>query len=208
MKKKLVLFMLLASMCTGCGNSKSEVLPSEIYQTVFSDAKAVETEASEWEIDIEGWQKKQEETAVKEFKENKDTLSIEQVLYATAPSKREFEEELYCDSLEMLAICVMAESGNQDLEGMRMVADVILNRVDDPYWPDTIEGVISQSGQFSCYWDGGMEKWNVPSEDVYKACQMELSHRSYPYLYYFKEGIYSKYGTPRFKHGAHYFSGK
>ena len=43
----------------------------------------------------------------------------------------EAKEEIYYDSLELLAVCVEAEAGNQSLEGKKMVVDVILNRVDD-----------------------------------------------------------------------------
>ena len=61
-----------------------------------------------------------------------------EIVYAKS-AEDELAEELYCDSLELLAICVQAEAGNQPLIGRRMVADVILNRVDDPDWPDTIK---------------------------------------------------------------------
>ncbi len=120
----------------------------------------------------------------------------------------ELECELYCDSLELLAICVQAEAGNQSLTGRRMVADVILNRVDDPDFPDTIEGVITQRNQFSSYWGGGMDRVYEPDELTIRAVQMELEHRSYPGLIYFRTGRYSKYGTPWRKVGDHYFSTK
>lgn len=118
----------------------------------------------------------------------------------------DLEQEAYYDSLELLAICIEAEAGNQPLDGRRMVADVILNRVDNPDFPDTIEGVISQPYHFSSYWDGGMDKVTEPSELTIKAVQMELQERSYPGLLYFKEGAYSEYGTPWRKVGDHYFS--
>ena len=60
------------------------------------------------------------------------------------------EVKIY-DSLEMLAKCVQAEAGNQGLLGKRLVVDVILNRVDSDRFPNTIEGVITQSGQFAVY---------------------------------------------------------
>ena len=60
----------------------------------------------------------------------------------------EIAEEEYWDSLELLAICVEAEAGNQSLEGKRLVVDVILNRVDDRsgVWGDDIASVITQRG--------------------------------------------------------------
>ena len=133
---------------------------------------------------------------------------IEQVLFSRGETDEELQAELYFDSLELMAICVMAEAGNQGIDGMRMVCDVILNRVDSPDFPNTIEGVITQKNQFLSYSDGGMQRRNIPSEDCYKACQMELEKRGWPGLLYFRTGGYSQYGTPAFKYGDHYFSTK
>ena len=123
------------------------------------------------------------------------------------PTAEEIAEEEYWDSLELLAICVEAEAGNQGLDRKRMVADVILNRVDDPDWPDTIEGLISQPVHFSSYWDGGMDRVSV-SEETFQAVRMELENRSWPGIYYFTAGSYGAYGTPWKKVGDHYFSEK
>ena len=122
----------------------------------------------------------------------------------------DIEEEEYWDSLELLAICVEAEAGNQGLQGKRLVADVILNRAEDTsgQWPDTISGVISQKNQFTSYWDGGMADIWEPSEETYQAVKMEVEQRGYPGIYYFREGQWSDYGTPWRKTGAHYFSKK
>ena len=119
-------------------------------------------------------------------------------------------EEEYWDSLELLAICVEAEAGNQGLQGKRLVVDVILNRAEDHSgeWPDTIAGVISQKNQFTSYWDGGMADIWEPSEETYQAVKMEVEQRGYPGIYYFREGQWSDYGTPWRKTGAHYFSKK
>lgn len=132
---------------------------------------------------------------------------LTEIVYAKS-TEDELKEELYCDSLEMLAICVQAEAGGQSLTGRRMVADVISNRVDDPDWPDTIEGVITERNQFTSYWDGGMDKDKEPDELTIKAVQMELKQRSWPGLYYFTAGGYGKYGTPWKKVGDHYFCTK
>ena len=117
-------------------------------------------------------------------------------------------DEGYCDSLELLALCVEAEAGNQGLMGKRMVVDVILNRVDDPDWPDSIEGVITQPYAFSSYWDGGIDRVLEPSEETIRAVQMELNRRSWPGIYYFTAGGYGEYGTPWRQVGNHYFCTK
>ncbi|MDD2954025.1 MAG: cell wall hydrolase [Parabacteroides sp.] len=116
-------------------------------------------------------------------------------------------EEEYWDSLELLACCVMAEAEGEDLMGKRMVVDVVLNRVDDPDFPDTITGVITQKYQFSSYWDGRLEKAD-PTEDCFTAVKMELEERSYPGIFYFTAGQYGEYGTPWKQHGNHYFCTK
>lgn len=131
------------------------------------------------------------------------------VIYQTHEmTEEEIREEEYYDSLELMAICVEAEAGNQGLIGKRMVADVILNRVDDPDFPDTITGVITQKNQFSSYWDGGMDRAREPSEETIRAVQMELKERGWPELIYFTAGSWPNYGTPWKQVGDHYFSTK
>lgn len=122
-------------------------------------------------------------------------------------TEEDIEEEMYYDSLELFALCVEAEAGNQGLEGKRLVADVILNRVDDPDFPDTIYDVITQPYHFSTYWDGAIERAEA-TEETYKAIEMELEERSYPALLYFTAGGYGKYGTPWRQIGDHYFCTK
>lgn len=130
-----------------------------------------------------------------------------QVLEIKDPTPEELAEEMYYDSLELLACCVEAEAGNQDLLGKRMVAGVVLNRVEDEDWPDSIEEVITQPYQFTTWWNGAIEKAE-PSEETFEAVKLELEERSYPGLYYFCSTGYSQYGTPWKKVGDHYFSTK
>lgn len=126
---------------------------------------------------------------------------------AVMDTPEQIAEEMYWDSLELLALVVEAEAGNQTLMGRRLVVDVILNRVDDPDWPDSIEAVITQPYQFSTYWNGAVERVE-PSELTYEAIRLELEHRSVPDIYYFTAGNFGKYGSPWKKVGDHYFSGK
>lgn len=116
-------------------------------------------------------------------------------------------EENYLGELDLLASCVEAEAGNQGLEGKRLVVDVILNRVDDPEFPDTIEGVITQPYHFSTYWNGMIDKAD-PTEETFEAIRLELEDRSYPGIYYFTAGGYGNYGTPWRQIGDHYFCTK
>lgn len=109
------------------------------------------------------------------------------------------------DDIKLLAACVEAEAGNQDLLGKRLVTDVILNRVDSDIFPDSISGVIKQPHQFSTYWNGAMDQAEV-SDETYQAVYMELEERSYPAILFFDCGGYLPYGTPWKQIGDHYFS--
>lgn len=136
-----------------------------------------------------------------------EELSLqEQEIEESTPEEQ--AEEAAADELEMLAICVEAEAGNQSLIGKRMVVDVVLNRVDDSDFPDSIEEVISQKNAFTSFWDGGMDKVVEPSEETIRAVQMEIEERGWPGLFYFTAEGWPEYGTPWKQVGDHYFSTK
>lgn len=62
---------------------------------------------------------------------------------------------------ELAKTLYMEERSSEKL--MREVASVIMNRVNRPRWPNTIEGVIFQHRQFSC-WDEGRYRYIDTSE--------------------------------------------
>lgn len=53
-----------------------------------------------------------------------------------------------------LATAIFFEARDQPVDGQMAVAEVILNRVADPQWPNTICGVVNQHRQFSFTHDG------------------------------------------------------
>ncbi len=108
------------------------------------------------------------------------------------------------NELDLLARCVEAEAGNQSELGKRLVTDVILNRVDNPMYPDTITGVVNQNGQFAVVENGTIN--NPPSEATLRAVRQELNSRISNDIVYFQTGGYSNYGTPYERVGDHYFS--
>lgn len=124
-----------------------------------------------------------------------------------AVTEEEIAEENYQAELQLLACVVYAEAGNQDLRGKRLVADVILNRVDDPAYPNSISEVIYQTGQFSTVKDGALNRayFNV-TQDCFDAVAMELGSRLDSTIKYFTAGGYGKYGTPAYQYGGHWFS--
>lgn len=56
--------------------------------------------------------------------------------------------------IDLLARIISAEARGEPYEGQVAVGAVILNRVEHPSFPNTIAGVVYQSGAFSCVDDG------------------------------------------------------
>lgn len=76
------------------------------------------------------------------------------------------------DWLELLSRLIFAESGNQSMLGKIAVGNVVLNRVRNPLFPDTLYHVIYQSNQFSVVNDGSINK--TPSEEAVIAAKLCL----------------------------------
>lgn len=121
------------------------------------------------------------------------------------PTAEEIEEELYYDSLEVMALCVMAEAGGECEEGIRLVVDTILNRVDSEQFPNNIMDVIYQPYAFSCVGNGMIDKVE-PTEEVFRIITEELENRTDYRPMYFRTERCADYGTPLYKVGNHYFS--
>ena len=119
----------------------------------------------------------------------------------------EANNQKYAAEMEVIARCVEAEAGNQSIDVKRAVISVILNRVDDEDWPDTISEVIADPYEFATYWNGRMDEV-TPSATTYEAISMEMETRSYPGLFYFDMDAYLPYGTPYARMGDLYFSTK
>ena len=107
--------------------------------------------------------------------------------------------------IDLMARCIEAEAGTEDLDGKRLVVDCILNMVDHPKYPDTVTEVIMRPGTFSVVSNGSI--WQVtPSEETYKAIQMELEDRISWEVLYFRADRYHSFGTPWGKLCNTYFS--
>lgn len=81
----------------------------------------------------------------------------------------QFSEE----EIELLAKITMVEAGYEPYEGQLAVANVVINRVKDSRFPDTIRDVVYAPGQFPPAHNGLLDK-AVPNESVWKAVQAAL----------------------------------
>lgn len=77
------------------------------------------------------------------------------------------------NSRALLARLISAEARGEPYVGQVAVGAVVLNRVQHPSFPNSISGVIYQSGAFSCLMDG---QFNQPvAESAYRAADDALN---------------------------------
>ena len=81
------------------------------------------------------------------------------------------------DDAYLLACLVYCEAGNQSYDGQLAVANVVLNRVKSPLFPNTISEVIYQSGQFSPASSGSLARTlsNGPTDSCIQAANDALA---------------------------------
>ena len=91
----------------------------------------------------------------------------------------------YSGDTTLLAKLVYAESRGEPYQGQVAVASVVLNRVKSSSFPNTIAGVIYQSGAFSVVSDGQINL--TPNDTAKKAAQDAINgwDPSYGAIYYF-----------------------
>ena len=88
-------------------------------------------------------------------------------------------------NLNLLARVVYAEARGEPYAGQVAVAAVVLNRVRSSAFPNTISGVVYQSGAFTAVADGQINL--TPNQTAYNAAQDALNgwDPSYGAIYYF-----------------------
>ena len=136
-----------------------------------------------------------------------DDTEVENLEAETAPDSEPWVCPLSQSELDLFAALVWSEAGDQPIpDGLCYVADVVLNRRDSPAWPNSIEGVIYQPGQFSVVSNGALNRayGNVP-QVCYDAIISQLQNRWRYDIIYFSMG-YNANGNLAFVHGTHYYS--
>lgn len=103
---------------------------------------------------------------------------IEAVKNAGNTVQSSYEEQSIISSMDwdaddayMLEKIAMAEAEGEDTEGKALVILVVLNRVWSDEFPDTIEGVITQTDAFTSYENGRYDRVE-PSEDCHDALEL------------------------------------
>jgi N-acetylmuramoyl-L-alanine amidase len=89
------------------------------------------------------------------------------------------------EEMELLARAVYSESRGEKFDGQVAVAAVILNRIDNPKFPNNVAGVIFQPQAFTAVSDG--QFWLEPNQTAYRAVEEALEGKdpSLGALYYY-----------------------
>ena len=82
------------------------------------------------------------------------------------------------EEMDLFARIVYCEAGAEDMVGMILIADVIINRVNSPRYPNNVKDVILQKGQFSPVGSGWIYRC-TPSEAAKEAVRRAMNGEDY-----------------------------
>jgi spore germination cell wall hydrolase CwlJ-like protein len=151
-----------------------------------------------------------------DIEDNGKRYSMDRVWYsmseeqrATAPVELKAQAVgLTVDEFILFSKTVEAESNrsSDDLIGRTLIALTIYNRVESPSFPDTITGVITDSGQFEVYEIGAVYSVSntILSDQAILEAHSWLCEGDSPDILYFNNSNY--YGEAYGYYGGNYFS--
>lgn len=107
---------------------------------------------------------------------NYPVILLASVLAGCGTVETETEKPYSDNDLYILSHIISAESGNCSEDMMIAVGSVVLNRVEDERFPDTIEEVVFQPGQYSPTWNGSF--YDEPTDEAVEVAEMLLTDGS------------------------------
>lgn len=164
------------------------------YGSRGSEVTQIQTKLKRWGYytgNIDGIYGSQTIAAVKYF-QRKNGLSVDGIAgpktlaaMGIMTSSNSSSTSSSSSNLNLLSRVVYAESRGEPYAGQVAVAAVVLNRVKSSSFPNTISGVVYQSGAFDAVADGQINL--TPNETAKKAAQDALNgwDPSYGAIYYF-----------------------
>lgn len=105
--------------------------------------------------------------------------------------------------LELLASIIFCEAGNQSYEGQVAVGAVVMNRVNSTSYPNTIEEVIYQSGQFTPAMTGWLDR--VRTSACYTDAAMQAAKDAFAGVNPIGNCLYFDQGGSGMQIGDHFF---
>lgn len=134
------------------------------------------------------------------IKKNKMQTGLQTKLTSKIEDTLKEEEER---AEKLLASIIFCEAGNQSFTGQVAVGAVVLNRVANEAYPDTMEEVIYQPGQFCPAGSGWLDR--VRSTDGYTESAMQAAEAALAGENPIGDCLYFDQGGYGYQIGAHYF---
>lgn len=144
--------------------------------------------------------------SVKDKIEEEQRRMIEEARQREREAKEKAEREaaeLRAQYQELMASIIFCEAGNQPYEGQVAVGAVIMNRVRSSAYPNSIEGVIYQSGQFGPAGTGWLDR--VRSSRGYTSTAMQAAADALAGANPIGGCLYFDQGGYGMRIGVHYF---
>ena len=134
------------------------------------------------------------------IKKNKMQTGLQTKLTSKIEDTLKEEEER---AEKLLASIIFCEAGNQSFTGQVAVGAVVLNRMANEAYPDTMEEVIYQPGQFCPAGSGWLDR--VRSTDGYTESAMQAAEAALAGENPIGDCLYFDQGGYGYQSGAHYF---
>ncbi len=208
-RRRLPVAAVLMCMLTLAGFSSSAAFIQANGQT--EEGSAIEGEiASNRENPVcffaETWEKAKE---IAEEKERQAILAAQREAALREEERKRAEAEaaeqarLQQYDRELLASIIFCEAGNQPYEGQVAVGAVVMNRIRSSAYPDTMEDVIYQAGQFGPVSSGWLDR--VRSAGGYTESTMKAAQDAIAGANPVGECLYFDQGGCGIQIGDHFF---
>lgn len=109
-------------------------------------------------------------------KENTKSRILNTTTKTSKSNKNNSKNKYSKSDLYILSHVINGEAGGSTYKDKLYVGSVVLNRVKDKRFPNTIKGVVFQRQQYACTWDGNYNK--KPNKDSIKAAKYLLKNGS------------------------------
>lgn len=200
MKRRASILLILAIMLFVGYNvivRNAQVDALSKYGSRGEEVITIQTKLKRWGYysgNIDGIYGSQTLEAVKKF-QKKNGLTVDGIagtktlqamgIYSSSSSSSSSSTSSNSSNLNLLSRVVYGEARGEPYTGQVAVAAVVLNRVKSSSFPNTVSGVVYQSGAFDCVSDGQINM--TPDSTSQKAAQDALNgwDPSYGAIYYF-----------------------
>ena len=199
MKRKIygfaILIVLVVTLITTLSLQYNQVEALSKYGSRGQEVRTIQDKLKRWGYytgNVDGIYGSQTVSAVKKFQQ-KNGLSVDGIagpktlaaMGITSNSSSSGSSSSNFSDVNLLARAIYGEARGEPYVGQVAVAAVILNRVKSSQFPNTISGVIYQSGAFDAVSDGQINL--TPDSTAKKAAQDALNgwDPTYGAIYYF-----------------------